>query len=203
MRRMLGMRDLPEAILQALPAEAGALIAQMRQRIEQHDLALAERDRVLAERDRQLAQRQDLLQRKDREIALRDAKLEKLQFELARFKRWKFGAKAEAMSAEQRRLFEDTLVEDEAALQAALEQLRAEGAVQGQTKPKAAPRRPRREALPDHLRRVEHRHEPEDTTCPNEGCGAPMTRIGEDVSERLDIVPAEFFVHRHVYGKWA
>ena len=196
MRRMLGMRDLPPAVLQALPAEAGALIAQMRQRIEQHDLALAERDR-------QLAQRQELLQRKDREIALRDAKLEKLEFELARFKRWKFGAKAEAMSAEQRRLFEETLVEDEAALQAALEQLRAEGAVEGQTQPKAAPRRPRREALPDHLRRVEHRHEPEDTTCPNEGCGAPMTRIGEDVSERLDIVPAEFFVHRHVYGKWA
>jgi transposase len=30
-----------------------------------------------------------------------------------------------------------------------------------------------------------------------------MTRIGEDISERLDIVPAEFFVHRHIYGKWA
>ena len=29
-----------------------------------------------------------------------------------------------------------------------------------------------------------------------------MTRVGEDVSERLDIVPAEFFVHRHIYGKW-
>jgi transposase len=30
-----------------------------------------------------------------------------------------------------------------------------------------------------------------------------MERVGEDVSERLDIVPAEFFVHRHVRGKWA
>jgi len=29
-----------------------------------------------------------------------------------------------------------------------------------------------------------------------------MTRVGEDISERLDIVPAEFFVHRHIYGKW-
>jgi transposase len=27
--------------------------------------------------------------------------------------------------------------------------------------------------------------------------------VGEDISERLDIVPAEFFVHRHIYGKWA
>jgi transposase len=30
-----------------------------------------------------------------------------------------------------------------------------------------------------------------------------MQRIGEDVSEQLDVVPAEFFVHRHIYGKWA
>ncbi len=30
-----------------------------------------------------------------------------------------------------------------------------------------------------------------------------MVRVGEDVSEKLDIVPAEFFVHRHIYGKWA
>ena len=31
----------------------------------------------------------------------------------------------------------------------------------------------------------EHHHEPEDTNC---ACGAPMVRIGEDVSERLDVV---------------
>lgn len=30
-----------------------------------------------------------------------------------------------------------------------------------------------------------------------------MVRVGEDISEHLDIVPAEFFVHRHIYGKWA
>jgi transposase len=30
-----------------------------------------------------------------------------------------------------------------------------------------------------------------------------MVRIGEDVSEKLGIVPAEFFVHRHIYGKSA
>jgi len=202
MPRMLGMRVPPATDLQGLPPEALALIEQMQRHIEQQDEALLAHQRQLAERDRQLAERHELLQRKDREIALRDAKLEKLEFEIARFKRWKFGARTEAMNAEQRRLFEETLAEDEAALQAALHQLRAEGKA-GSDKPKAPPRRPRREALPAHLRRVEHRHEPEDTTCPNAGCGHPMTRIGEDVSERLDVVPAEFFVHRHVYGKWA
>lgn len=196
MLRMLGMRVPPATDLQGLPPEALALIEQMQRHIEQQEQAL------LAHRQ-QLAEGQALLQRKDREIALRDAKLEKLEFEIARFKRWKFGAKTEAMNAQQRRLFDETLIEDEAALQAALERLRAESQAEGRTKPKTPPRRPRREALPAHLRRVEHRHEPENTTCPNEGCGAPMTRIGEDVSERLDVVPAEFFVHRHVYGKWA
>ena len=50
---------------------------------------------------------------------------------------------------------------------------------------------------------MEHHHEPERTDCLEPGCGRPMTRIGQEVSERLDIVPAEFFVHRHIYGKWA
>ena len=30
-----------------------------------------------------------------------------------------------------------------------------------------------------------------------------MARIGEDITEKLDIVPAEFFVHLHIRGKWA
>jgi transposase len=30
-----------------------------------------------------------------------------------------------------------------------------------------------------------------------------MQRVSEDVSEKLDIIPAQFFVHRHIYGKWA
>ena len=190
MPRMLGMRGLPSVDLQGLPPEAAALIAQMRQRLEQQE--------------RQIAEHQALLQRKDRELALREARLEKVNFELARLKRWKFGAKTEAMSAEQRRLFEETLAEDEASLQAQLDRLREEAAAnEGASKPKTLPRRPRREALPAQLRRVEHHHEPENTTCPTPGCGVPMARIGEDVSERLDIVPAEFFVHRHIYGKWA
>lgn len=29
-----------------------------------------------------------------------------------------------------------------------------------------------------------------------------MVSIGEDASERLDIIPTEFFVRRHIYGTW-
>jgi hypothetical protein len=42
-----------------------------------------------------------------------------------------------------------------------------------------------------------------DTTCPNEDCGQPLQRVGQDVSEKLDLIPARLFVHRHIYGKWA
>ena len=176
MAPMLEIGDLPDVDLQGLAPQVVAFIEQMRQQ----------------------------LQRKDRDIAWRDARIEKITFELARLKRWKFGAKSEAMSAAQQRLFEETLSEDEAGLQAQLDVLRAQHADPGQERPAKTPaRRPRRAALPEHLRRVEHHHEPEDTTCPNEACGRAMKRIGEEVSERLDIVPAEFFVHRHIYGKWA
>jgi hypothetical protein len=187
---MLDIRDLKAQDLQGLAPEAVAALAkQMLRHIEQLAGELQRKDREI--------------ERKDREIALRGARLEKVQFELARLKRWKFGVKSEAMSAEQRRLFEETLAADEASLQAQLESLRAQAA-QGQGAPtNAPPRRPRRQAVPEHLRRVEHRREPEDTTCPSEGCGRPMTRIGEDISEKLDMVPVEFFVHRHIYGKWA
>jgi transposase len=142
------------------------------------------------------------IQAQAREITWRDAKLEKLQFELAQLKRWKFAAKSEAMSAEQRLLFEETLVEDQASLQTQLDALQS--ALPELPGVKALPRaKPRRQALPEHLERLEHRHEPEDTTCPTPECGQPMQRVGEDVSERLDIIPAKFFVHRHIYGKWA
>jgi transposase len=203
---MLGMRGLPPPDPQGLPPEVAALIARLQQQVQEQAQQLCERDQALSERDQALAEREALLQRKDREIALREAKIEKINFELARLKRWTYGAKSEAMNAEQRRLFEETLVEDEANLREQLERLRREAeaaAASAGSSPKPAPRKPRRQALPPHLRRVEHRYEPDSTDCQEPGCGRPMTRIGEDVTERLDIVPAEFFVHRHIHGKWA
>lgn len=93
-----------------------------------------------------MVQARSLLQRRDRDIAWRDAKIEKITFELARLKRWKFGAKSEAMDADQRRLFAETIAEDEASLRAQLEQMRLQAAADddGKAKAKAAPRQPRR-----------------------------------------------------------
>ena len=192
---MLGLRDMPDIDEQGLPAPVQAALAQMRQRIEQQA-------REIERRDVEIEHKAIEIERKGREIAWRDARLEKLQIELARLNRWKFGVKTEAMTAQQRALFAETLVEDEADLQAQLAALQA-GLPESPKAPKDAPRRPRRQALPEHLQRVEHRHEPASTVCPNADCGRPMQRVGEDVSEKLDIIPAQFFVHRHIYGKWA
>ena len=62
-------------------------------------------------------------------------------------------------------------------------------------------RRVNRGALPRHLLREEIVVEPDHQTCPC--CGGAMHRIGEDVAERLDVIPAQFKVlvtRRPKYG---
>jgi len=186
----LKAEDLKGLSKGAMTDLAAALIA----RLAEHSAQLAAQQAALTAKDEHIA-------RRDREIRFKDAKIERITFELARLKAWKFGAKTEAMNAEQRQMFEDTLAEDEADLEAQLKAL--QGDAEPADKPQAAKRKPRRQPLPEHLRRVEHHHEPENTNCPTPDCGQAMVRIGEDVSERLDVVPAEFFVHRHIRGKWA
>jgi len=62
-------------------------------------------------------------------------------------------------------------------------------------------RRVNRGALPRHLPRAEIVIEPDDQTCPC--CGGALHRIGEEVAERLDVIPAQFRVivtRRPKYG---
>jgi transposase len=135
-------------------------------------------------------------------IKWRDAKIESITFQLARFKAWKFGARTEAMNAEQRALFDETCAADQADLEAQLAALQP-AAIDSPAPDQQARRQPKREVLPAHLPRVDQRVEPEDTNCSTPECGQPMVRVGEDISERLDIVPAQFFVQRQIRGKWA
>ena len=57
-----------------------------------------------------------------------------------------------------------------------------------------------RQALPQNLPRIDHYHELKETHC---ACGQAFKRIGQEVSEQLDCVPAQFFVLRHIRGKFA
>jgi transposase len=71
-------------------------------------------------------------------------------------------------------------------------------------KPKQRLRRPANRnvgALPRHLPRVETTIEPESTACPC--CAGAMHRIGEDVAEALDVIPAIVRVLRTIRPKYA
>lgn len=124
-------------------------------------------------------------------------KIQALTLELARHKRLRFGQKSEALARGQTDLFNETAQIDQAAMEAELEQLTQ--------LPTPRPRPPRaragRQPLPDHLPRIEHRHEPESCQCGQ--CGRDLIPIGEDISEQLDIEPARFFVHRHIRPQYA
>ncbi len=159
-----------------------------------------------AERIQHIGEQAKRIDSQAQAIKWRDAKIQSITFQLARLKAWKFGAKTEAMNAEQREIFEETLAADQASLEAQLAQLQGStpngtpGAGAAEDKKR---RQPKREALPEHLPRVEQRIEPEDTNCPEPECGKPMVRVGEDISERLDLIAAQFFVQRQIRGKWA
>ena len=190
----------------ALKALASSLLDQLQAR----DEAIAERDRAIAlgeqgirDRELMLAEHQQLLDARNQELAVRLQELsyataltEKLQFELARYQRWRFGKKSEAIGAEQIALWQAELDADIEALKRRLDDLQQ--ALPG--KKAAEKQTPRRQALPATLPRFEERLEPESTVC---GCGEAMTRIGEDVAETLQMIPSRFWVQRRIRGKWA
>ncbi|MDA8254628.1 MAG: IS66 family transposase [Betaproteobacteria bacterium] len=130
-------------------------------------------------------------------IKAANLKIQALTLELAHHRRIRFGNKSEAFSPEQRELFQETWDTDLAALEAEADQ-QAEA-----LEPKDRPKRQRagRQALPEHLPRIEHRHEPESCICGQ--CGKDLVKIGEDISEQLDVEPARFFVHRHIRPQYA
>ena len=135
--------------------------------------------------------------RRDTELHAAKTKIQALILELAYLRRIKFGATSEALPTEQRDLFQETLASDLAAAEAELAKQQKQEA--------PAVRLPRaragRQPLPEHLPRIEHRHEPESCTCGQ--CGEALVKIGEDISEQLDVEPARFFVHRHIRPQYA
>lgn len=105
--------------------------------------------------------------------------------------RERFGKSSEKLSPDQFNLPWEDVELAQGVLEAAQE--KAEAALQA-ARGVDAPRKDRRNRghLPPHLPRIERVIEPASTQCPC-GCGT-MARIGEDVSERLDVIPTQFRV---------
>ena len=63
----------------------------------------------IGQQSRHISEQDKRIDSQAQAIKWRDAKIESITFQLARLKAWKFGAKTEAMNAEQRDIFEETL----------------------------------------------------------------------------------------------
>ncbi|KMK63931.1 Transposase C of IS166 homeodomain/zinc-finger binding domain of transposase IS66 [Puniceibacterium sp. IMCC21224] len=110
--------------------------------------------------------------------------------ERARIAAERFGRRSEKLDPEQFNLPLEDVELAQGVLDAAQEKARR--ALKGQGAAESGTPKRNRGHLPKHLPRIERVIEPRSTLCPC-GCGE-MARIGEDVSERLDVVPAQLRV---------
>ena len=157
------------SLADSLPDDVDALRAIALAAIAERDAAIAGRDAVIVERD---------------EAIVRNDRLRHL---LHKANDALYGSKSERLT----KLPPDQLnmaLED-------IEQAIAKNEAVEEKKVPDAPR-PRRKSnrgcLPAHLPRLHETLAPEDTNCPC--CRAPMHVIGEETSERLDVIPAQFRV---------
>lgn len=165
----------PSLLDQLRPALRAALEAQLETALK----AEAELRRHLK------AENADLREHNDR--------LEHLVRELQRAR---FGPRSEQLHPDQMEwAFEDI----EVAIAAATEEHDAAARARAGKRPVRQARGPRR--LPKDLPREERVIEPEDLSCPC-GCGL-MVRIGEERSERLDVIPAQFRVLETIRPRYA
>ena len=140
--------------------------------------ARGERDVAIAERDQVLLQN------------------DRLRHLLRQLQRAQFGRRSEKLDPEQLLLALEDIEQAIAANEAEADRKDPAAA-----RTRSEKRRVNRGALPAHLPRVDVTIEPEDTNCPC--CRSPMHAIGEETSERLDVIPAQFRVivtHRPKYA---
>ncbi len=146
----------------------------------------------------EVAQLRAELTRAEQNLHAAQLKIQALTLELAHHQRLRFGQKSEALAQGQGDLFAETALIDQAAIEAEIERL-----ANRMQPARARPPRVRagRQPLPAPLPRIEHRHEPESCQCGQ--CGKDLVKIGEDITEQLDVEPARFFVHRHIRPQYA
>jgi transposase len=161
--------DSPRDDMQSLPEDIEALRALVLTTMSERDATLAERDVLALERDTLQTQN------------------DRLRHLLLQLRRLHFGPRSERLPEEQLQLSLE-------AIEQAIAKTEAEAEKRDPTlrQDNGGRRRASRGALPAHLPRIEVTLTPDDTACPC--CRAAMMVIGEDSSERLDVIPAQFRV---------
>jgi len=137
---------------------------------------------LLAERVSHAVEIARLAEERDRALSVS----ERLRAIIHELQRHRFGRRSERLDGDQLALALEEL--EQAAASAEADEERS--ATPARARP--ARRRINRGALPTDLPRVEQVIDVADQTCPC--CAGLMHRIGEDVAERLDVIPAQFRV---------
>jgi transposase len=127
-------------------------------------------------------------------VVAQHQQIEHLKLLIAQLRRMQFGRKSEKLTRQIEQL--ELQLED-------LEAKHAKKTIPSASKPTPAPpsKTSSRRPLPSHLPRVTHTHTPKEDACP--GCGGQLRKLGDDISEMLEYVPAHFHVIRHVRPKFS
>jgi transposase len=114
-----------------------------------------------------------------------DAEIARLNAIITAFQRHRFGARSEQLDNDQLQLAFEELDAALSGVQAGLDAVAKRSSAE-------RPRKANRGSLPAHLERIEQVVDIDDKICTC--CGGDLHVIGEDVAERLDVVPVTFRV---------
>jgi transposase len=130
-----------------------------------------------------------------------EQRLAEAQLLIAQLRRELFGPKSDKLSPEQEEQLK-TLNKDLEADAQSLPPISDQILVQQESasRRKKKPKR-QRHPMPEHLETETVTIEPEEKTCPC--CGKPLERIGEEVTEEFDMIPARLIRRRIVRPKYA
>lgn len=134
---------------------------------------------------------------KERQLNIsKDEQISQLSFELDKFRRYLFGSKSEKLPVREVDLSQMNLF-DLGTTQEQQEELSEQAVTTAKKKtPKKRAKGTGRMALPENLRRETIIIEPGEDV-------SDCVKIGEEVTEVLDLIPAEFYVKRYVRPKYA
>ncbi len=186
----------------ALIAELKAQQSLYEQQRSLHKQELAEKDQTLASKEKEIQRRDKKITELSERVEAKSRKIDSLEERLRALLIKQFGKSSERFNPNQLSFLNEAEV---IAANDSEGSSGGDGADDGTTEVKAHTRRSSntRNPIPDHLPRIDVPHELDKGELGCDSCGKPMTRIGEDVHERLSIVPRQYFVCRHVRGRYA
>ena len=149
----------------------------------------------------QQAKQIQFLEEQNKRLQALEAENKQLKLALAHHGRMRFGIKSEVFNDQQRDLFAEDWQVDDADLQQHVAQWDTQVGLDTSTPVKPARVRAGRQPLAAHLPRIEVRHAPVSCTCGD--CGQALSLVRDEVVEKLDVIPTQFQVIRHIYPQMA